>query len=99
METQEFIPVEILCRQHGIEVSFISSLQEYGLVEVITVNEADCIPLNHLPETEKLVRLHEELGLNMEGLDVITHLLHRIKKMQDEMLMLRNRLRLYESNE
>jgi chaperone modulatory protein CbpM len=99
METQEFIPVEILCRQHGIEVSFISSLQEYGLVEIITVNEADCIPANYLPETEKLVRLHDELGLNMEGLDVITHLLQRMKKMQEEMLILRNRLRLYESND
>lgn len=99
MKTQEFIPVEILCRQHGIELSFISSLQEYGLVEIITVNEADCIPVSHLVETEKLVRLHDELGLNMEGLDVITHLLQRMQKMQEEMLLLRNRLRLYEAND
>jgi hypothetical protein len=97
METGEFIPIEIFCRQHGIEISFISSLSEFGLVEVITVNESQCIPATQLMETEKLVRLHEELGINLEGIDVINHLLQRVRMMQDEIRTLKNTLRLYDS--
>ena len=96
MNIQEFIPIDIFCRQHGVEISFISSLQEFGLIEVTRINEAECIPVNQLPEAEKLVRLHDELDINMEGIDVVTHLLQRIKNMQDEIILLKNRLRLYE---
>ncbi|MBV9988633.1 MAG: chaperone modulator CbpM [Chitinophagaceae bacterium] len=96
METTAFIPIDLLCRQHGIEVSFFSSLQEYGLIETVTVNETQCIGITQLPEAEKLVRLHEELGINLEGIDVVRNLLERIHEMQNEILALKNRLRLYE---
>lgn len=96
METQEFIPIDIFCRRHGVEISFISSLREFGLIEVTTINEAECIPLDQLRETEKLIRLHDELEINIEGIDVITHLLSRIKAMQYEICMLKNRLSLDE---
>jgi len=96
---QEFIPIDIFCRQHGIEISFMSSLQEFGLIEVTRINEAECIPLSQLVEAEKILRLHGELEINLEGIDVITHLLQRLKEMQSEIQALKNRLRLYESNE
>lgn len=96
MEIQEFIPIDIFCRQHGIEISFISSLQEFGLIEVMKVEEAECIPLSQLVEAEKIVRLHGDLEINLEGIDVITHLLQKVKDMQTEIQILKNRLRLYE---
>lgn len=96
---QEFIPVDIFCMQHDISLSFISSLQEFGLIEVITVDEAGYIPVNQLTEAEKLVRLHADLAINMEGIDVVTHLLRRITELQDEMQLLRNRLLFYEAGE
>ena len=98
MEAQEYIPIDIFCRQHGVEISFITSLREFGLIEITLFNEAECITANQLMETEKLVRLHEDLAINLEGIDVITHLLHRIKTMQDEILGLKNTLRLYDVN-
>lgn len=99
MDTQEFIPIDLFCRQHNIGISFISSLQEFGLIDVMQINEAECIPLNQLVEAEKLVRLHGDLEINLEGIDVITHLLHRVKEMQAEIQALKNRLRLYEAGE
>lgn len=98
MEPQEFIPIDIFCRQHGVEISFISSLHEFGLIEVTRVNEAECIPVNQLPEAEKILRLHNELEINLQGIDVVTHLLQRLKDMQHEILFLKNRLRFYEIN-
>jgi chaperone modulatory protein CbpM len=97
MDEQELIPVDIFCYQHGVEISFISSLQEFGLIEITQVDEARYIPVQHLMEAEKMVRLHNELEINTEGIDVVTHLLQRIQNMQDEIRLLRNRLRFYES--
>ena len=97
MEMQEFIPIDIFCRQHGIKISFISSLQEFGLIEVMKVEEAECIPLSQLVEAEKMVRLHGDLEINLEGIDVISHLLQKVKDMQTEIQILKNRLLLYEA--
>ncbi len=96
MEIQEYIPIDIFCRQHGVDSSFISSLEEFGLIELVKINEADCLTCNQLGEAEKFVRLYADLEINMEGIDVITHLLHRVKEMQAEMQELQNKLRLYE---
>ena len=96
MEMQEFIPIDIFCREHGVEITVISALQEYGLIEVAKIEEAEYIQLSQLADAEKLVRLYGELDINLEGIDVIVHLLQRIKKMQAEMQLLRNRLGLYE---
>lgn len=96
MEIQEYIPIDIFCRQHGVDITFISSLEEYGLIELVKINEADCLTCNQLVEVEKFVRLNADLEINLEGIDVITHLLNRVKEMQDEMQQLKNKLRLYE---
>ena len=96
METQEFIPIDIFCRQHGVQVSFITALEEFGLIHITTVNESACIPVSQLVETEKLLRLHNELSINLEGIDVITHLLQRIQMMQDEIKALKNMLSVYD---
>jgi len=96
METQEFIPVDVFCIHHKVETAFVVSLQEFGLIEIANINEADCIPVHQLSELEKLVRLHEDLQINLEGIDAVAHLLQHIKEMNKEMQVLKNRLSLYE---
>ncbi len=96
MEMQEFIPIDIFCREHGVEITVISALQDYGLIEVERIEEAEYIQLSKLADAEKLVRLYGELDINLEGIDVIIHLLQRIKKMKAEIQVLQNRLGLYE---
>lgn len=99
MQMQEFIPIDIFCRQHGVEVSFISSLQDFGLIEVMKIEETECIRIDQLSEAERLVRLYGDLEINLEGIDVIIHLLHRIKDMQYENQLLKNKLSFYEISE
>lgn len=98
MEMQEYIPIELFCRQHDVEVTVISSLQEYGLIEILKINETQCLQSNQLAEAEAIVRLYRELDINPEGIDAIMNLLHRIKEMQFEILALKNRLSLYEED-
>lgn len=96
MDTQEFIPIAIFCEHHKVETSFIVSLQEYGLIEVTTIDETVYLPVNQLSEAEKLVHLYADLNINLEGIDAITHLLQRVKDMDHEIVALKNRLRFYE---
>jgi len=92
MENERLIPLETVCHQYRIEASFIRSLSEYGLIEIIHFDETDCIDRDYLGEIEKMMNLHYELNINMEGIDAISHLLKRVKEMQKELVTLRNRL-------
>jgi chaperone modulatory protein CbpM len=82
-----------ICTYHEVEYTFISSLSEAGLVELKVVNHTTYVPESELQKLERMIRLHNELEINVAGIEAITHLLERIEQMQEEMRILRNRLR------
>ena len=96
METENLISTDEFCALYNVEYSFVSSLQQSGLIEIQTLEERGFIPISQLVELEKFVRLHGELDINLEGIEAINHLLQRIRSMQDEITFLKTRLRLYE---
>lgn len=96
MKTDYLIPLDVFCTSHDIEISFISSLHEAGLIEVTTIEEAGFLNSEQLQQLERYIRFYYELNINLEGIDAIKHLLHRVNTMHDEITALRNRLRLYE---
>jgi hypothetical protein len=98
MGSEDMIVLDEFCTSHQIEVSFVQSLKEHGLIEIIIVNETLCIQGNELPKLEQIVRLQQELNINSEGVDAIINLLKRIEKMQNEITELRNKLNFYEEN-
>jgi len=98
MQEENLIPANEFCLHHNIEVSFIDSLKEYGLVEFTVIDDAPFVTIKQLTELEKLVRLHYELDINLEGIDAIIHLLKKLQSMQDEIIILKNKLRLYEAS-
>jgi hypothetical protein len=98
MQTDYLIDIDEFCANHDIEISFISLLQQTGLIEIKTIKETGYIDPNQLLQLEKIVRLYYELDINLEGIETINYLLQRINSMHDENIMLRNRLRLYESD-
>ena len=99
MQTEYLVAVDEFCASHNIEISFISSLQQNGLVQITTVGQTGFIDADQLPQVEKFIRFYYELDINFEGIETISHMLDRIRSMQDEIISLRNRLRLYELNE
>ena len=98
METREMIPAAVFCSSHNIELSFISTLQTYGLIEVLLVEEDRFIPAAGLTRLEQLMRMHFDLNINLEGIDAIMNLLDRVQNMQTEIRGLQTRLGLYEDN-
>ena len=97
MQTDYLISVDEFCNNHQIEISFINELQLNGLIEVTTINETGFIYLEQLQQLEKIVHLHYELDINMEGIETINYLLKRISSLQEDIIVLRNKLRLYET--
>ena len=96
MQPENLIPADVYCTHHQIEVSFIQSLHEFGLVELTTVEGTQFIPADQLGEVERLKRLHYNLYINMEGLDVVKTLLHQLQSLQQKVTALQAHLRLYE---
>jgi hypothetical protein len=96
MQTEKLIPVDIFCASHNIEISFISLLQQSGLVEITVIKNTGFIDITQLQKLEKIVRFYYELDINLEGIETINHLLQRVNSLQNEIITLRNRLRLYE---
>ena len=81
---------------HNIEVSFIHSLSEYGMIETVTRKEEIFLPIAELPRLEKTIRLHFDLDINLEGIETITHLLEKMKAMQEQINPSTNRLKKFE---
>ena len=98
MENIDLVPVQTFCVHHQIDLSFIESLQQYGLVEITTIENKTYLKEQQLHEVEKMVRLHYDLDINLEGIEAIAHLLEKLRNAEEHSRQLRNRLNLYESN-
>jgi hypothetical protein len=97
MRKEDLVSANIFCTHHNVEVSFIKSLSEHGLIEITTIEQEEFISTDKIKELEKLVRMHYNLEINLEGIEAITFLLQRIETMQVEIGLLKNKLRMYEN--
>lgn len=96
METQELIIIEVFCQEYQIESNLIHDLEEFGLIEIIAYQEQKYLDKNKLATIEKIIRLHNDLNINKEGIDIILNLQEKESQLLDEIKYLRNRLGLYE---
>lgn len=96
MMEAELIIVSEYIKYSNIEDSFINLLEENELIHIYEVDDRRFLHHHELPEIEKYARMYYDLSINMEGIDVIHHLLERIREMQDEMKDLRGKLRFFE---
>ena len=88
---KQLILVEHFCTWHEVSPMFVQSLQEYGLVNIVLLDEKEYFEEEQLPEIEKMTRLHYEMDVNIEGIEVINNLLEKIHSLQNEIKKLNNR--------
>ncbi len=96
MTATGLIAANEFCTYHRVEFRFIDSLSEAGLLETRIVEREIFIPETELQKLEKMIRLHQELEINLAGIEAITHLLQRMEALQDEIRIMRNRLSRFE---
>ncbi|MBU3122351.1 chaperone modulator CbpM [Sinomicrobium sp. 2019215] len=81
---------------HDLDEAFIRNLETYQLVEFVVKDTDRYVYVRQLPRLEQIIRLHYVLEINMEGIDVIRHMIDRMENMHRTIQQLKNRLSLYE---
>lgn len=92
MQTEDLMPVDEFLIHYNVEVSFINSLNDFGLIEITRSETGAFIQKSQLHNLEKFVRLHYDMDINLEGIDAINNILHRVAELQLEINKLRNQL-------
>ncbi len=96
MKTKKLIAVDEFCESNDIEISFVNSLEENGLIEITKIEETSFFNFEQLQELDRYIRFYYELNINLEGIDAIKHLFRRVNEMCDKIASLQNRICLYE---
>ncbi|MVM40172.1 hypothetical protein GO730_25295 [Spirosoma sp. HMF3257] len=98
MQTTHLIPVREFCLYHHVEITFVETLADNGLIETTIVEQTTYVHPEQVSRLEKLVRLHQDLAIHADDLDVVSDLLDRVEDLQQQLSQLQNRLIFYESS-
>lgn len=96
MENSQLIAIKTFCTFYNVEYAFVESLQRSGMIETVVVRETQFLQVPQLQKIERMIRLHHDLDINVEGIEAIHTLLKRIDDMEKELTALRNRLQFFE---
>ncbi|WP_293788484.1 chaperone modulator CbpM [uncultured Pedobacter sp.] len=94
METY-LIPVEDICAYHHVEINFIHSLEDFGLIQTTIKKQSVFLPVDELTKLEQYLRLANDLQINLEGIHAVSHLLNQLQNMQQQITVLQNELNYY----
>ena len=96
MSTENLIPIDQLCTHYHVEMSFFNGLMEFDLIEITTIERTHYLHIDSINELEKIIRLHQDLYINLEGIDTVLNLLNKIDALKTEIGVIKNRLDMYE---
>lgn len=96
MQTENFILIRHYCEQTRTPEDFIYTLQEYGFIEVRQIENEVYVASHDLVEIERIGRLQNELGINLEGIDALYHMLQKITDLENQLRLAKDRLKIYE---
>ena len=96
MKTKDLITIQKICTYYKVPESFIDSLYEFELIEIVKEDNNRCISVTQIKTIEKLMRLHYDLDINLEGIHAIYNLLNQVETLQEQVNYLKNRLDFYE---
>jgi hypothetical protein len=96
MKDKKLISIQQFCSLYETPTSFFDDLHEYEIIKFKVVDNTKHIKLKDISTVEKLMRLHFDLNINMEGLDAIVHLTNQINDLQKEINHLKRQIGFYE---
>jgi signal transduction histidine kinase len=96
MEANSLVLIDEFCLHCDVDFSFINSLSDLGLIEILVLENRQYITIQHLKDVEKASRIHYELDINVEGIDVVFNLLDQINDLKKELSAAKAKLYQYE---
>lgn len=91
------IAAKAFCSYHNISIEFISALKENELIDLMIEKRTAYIPQNQLPQLETIVRLHNELQINAEGIPTVLQLIKQLQQKEKELQELKNLVNFYDT--
>lgn len=79
-----------VCQGSDTEVSFVRELHVVGLIEIIRQDDMEYVDEEELPQLERYVSWCKDLELNIQGIEVVNHLLQKIELLQEELRVFRS---------
>ena len=80
---------------YNIEKTFVDSLNESGLINIVMEQEMEYVECDDLEYLEQYIRWNRDLDINIAGIEALHHMLQRINSLQEELSQLRNELAFY----
>ncbi len=96
MNESKHIQIDVLCQNYRIEPAFFNQLVEHGLVKTSAAKGASFVAENQIRRLDQMVRLHQDLELNPQGIDVVLNLLQKIEDLELALNAAMNRLSIHE---
>ncbi|MEG0795289.1 MAG: chaperone modulator CbpM [Odoribacter sp.] len=95
----DLIIISEYCEKSHTDPTFIFSLEEDGLIEIRQIDGEQYLLASQLRELERYIHLHDDLSINIEGIDAIRHILGRLELLQQEVYALRRQLHRFRHND
>ena len=86
---EDLILIDDYCKNSCVEIEFIRSLEEEGLIVTQMLDNMKYVHASQLGDLESFSRLHYDLSVNVEGIDIINNLLGKMRQMERELTLLR----------
>ncbi|TDS20802.1 MerR-like DNA binding protein [Maribacter caenipelagi] len=96
MNSENYIQIEVYCERTQTPREFIDDLLEFDMIEVRQIENKIYVEPEYIVEIERIYRLREDLGINMEGIDTLNHMIKKVNRLEQELKLLRDRLTIYE---
>jgi chaperone modulatory protein CbpM len=87
-----YIAIEEFCSYHGVEVMLVREFADFGLVQLHKAENQEFVPDEEVSRLERMLRLSQELGVNLEGIEVILQMREELKQLRREAAQLRYRI-------
>jgi chaperone modulatory protein CbpM len=90
------IKITEYCSYYKIEPDFVISLEGVGLIETLIISGERFIHETQLKDLERYVTWHYDMDINIEGIDALRNMLSNLEQLQSEVMLLKEKLRVYE---
>lgn len=80
----EYISIKSLANFHNLDEGLLLEIVEYEIVPVKRSRSEISINSEYIEEFERALRLHLDLDVNLQGVEIICRMRNQIQEMQEE---------------
>ncbi|WP_020538884.1 chaperone modulator CbpM [Lewinella cohaerens] len=92
MDEKKYLSIQQICHSYQVSPSLLVALEEYELIEIEYTNQEGYLGIDELAKLERLLRLNQDLDINVAGLCVVHELLEERKRLREELNRLQRQM-------